>query len=111
MIIGVDSSQNKDKRTGVAMVATINESFTDYFNREEIIEEKNKKQICFCISSFIETAIQIYKKENKEIPKNIIIYRQGVSLHQKEFLKSEINQIDLTCKNYNILYFYILIKK
>ena len=51
MIIGVDSSQNKDKRTGVAMVATINESFTDYFNHEEIIEEKNKKQICFCISS------------------------------------------------------------
>lgn len=32
MIIGVDSSHIEGKRTGIAMVATINEDFTDFFN-------------------------------------------------------------------------------
>jgi hypothetical protein len=41
MIIGVDSSHIKGKRTGVAMVATINTSFTNFYNKEAIIEEKN----------------------------------------------------------------------
>ena len=40
---------------------------------------------------------------------NIIIYRQGVSLHQKEFLKIEISLIDEFCKNKNIKYYYILV--
>ena len=45
MVIGVDSSHIKGKRTGVAMVGTINNTFTDFFNKEEIIEEKNKEQL------------------------------------------------------------------
>ena len=84
MIIGVDSSHLEGKRTGVGMVSTINESFTEFFNAELIIIEKTKKQLQFNISSFIEKAIEIYKKENNEEgPKGIIIYRQGVSLEQK----------------------------
>ena len=47
MVIGVDSSHIKGKRTGVAMIATINESFTEFYNREEIIEEENKEQLHF----------------------------------------------------------------
>ena len=45
MIIGVDSSHIKGKRTGVAMVATINDSFTDFFNKEEIIKEEQIKHL------------------------------------------------------------------
>ena len=109
MVIGVDSSHIKGKRTGVAMVATINDSFTDFYNKEEIIKEENKEQLQFCISSFIEQAIVAYKKKNKNAPKGIVIYRQGVSLQQKEFLKTEIQQIDSVCKTKNILYYYILV--
>jgi aubergine-like protein len=110
MVIGVDSSHIKGMRTGVAMVASVNENFTDFYNKEEIIKEENKAQLKFCVSSFIEEAIEQFKKEkgNKgEKPKGIVIYRQGVSLQQKEFLKKEILQIDLFCKNKNILYYYI----
>ena len=42
MIIGVDSSHIRGKRTGIAMVATINTSFTNFYNKEKIIiEDKN----------------------------------------------------------------------
>ena len=112
MIIGVDSSHIKGMRTGVAMVASINDSFTDFHNKEEIIKEENKSQLKFCVSSFIEEAIMEFKKQkmNKnEYPKGIVIYRQGVSLQQKEYLKGEIALIDQVCKTKGIPYYYILV--
>ena len=112
MVIGVDSSHIKGMRTGVAMVATVNDSFTDFYNKEEIIKEENKAQLKFCVSSFIEEAVEEFKKQkiNKgEKPKGIIIYRQGVSLQQKIYLKDEIVQIDECCKAKGILYYYILV--
>ena len=108
MVIGVDSSHTR-KRTGVAMVASINESFTDFYNKEQIIKEENKAQLQFCVSSFIAEAVSEYNKKNTEIPKSIIIYRQGVSLHQKLQLKEEILQIEEMCKTKNILFYYILV--
>ena len=87
MVVGVDSSHINGKGTGVAMVATINDSFTNFFNKETIIkEEHNQTYLQYCISNFIELAIEAYKKENKVSPKSIIIYRQGVSLQQKDYL-------------------------
>ena len=109
MVIGVDSSHVKGEGTGVAMVATLNDTFTDFFNKEEIINEKNKEQLQYSVSSFIKEAVVAYNKRNKKKPKNIIIYRQGVSLQQKEYLKTEIKEITLECKNDNILFYYILV--
>ena len=109
MVIGVDSSHVRGKRTGVAMVASINENYTDFYNKENIINEDKKEQLNFCVSNFIEEACSEYEKKNKYKPDNIIIYRQGVSLHQKEFLKIEISLIDEVCKNKNIKYYYILV--
>ena len=128
MIIGVDSSIHRDKNnfgTGVAMVASINNSFTDFYNKVSIIkrekEEKEEKegeseyktyqeQFNFCIGEFIKEAVEFFKKNNgNQKPDWIIIYRQGVSFQQKEFLKSEIREIHNTCLNQNILYYYILV--
>ena len=110
MVIGVDSSHIRGKRTGVAMVATLDKNFTDFYNSEEIIEEENKEQLQFKVSAFIEKAIYAFKKNNKDNkPKNIIIYRQGVSLQQKKYLGNEIKNIDEVCKQKNILYYYILV--
>ena len=100
------------KRTGVAMVATINDSFTNFYNKEDIIKEKDNKTegLQYCVSSFIEEAIEVFKKHNKnEKPKGIVIYRPGVSLQQKDFLKTEIAQIDNTCQTKGILYYYVLV--
>ena len=109
MVIGVDSSHIKGKRTGVAMVGTINNTFTDFFNKEEIIEEKNKEQLQYCVSSFIREGIVEYNKINKKNPQGIIIYRQGVSLQQKEYLKTEIKEIAFECQKMNIKFYYILV--
>ena len=110
MVIGVDSSHIRGKRTGVAMVATLDNNFTDFYNSEEIIEEKNKEQLQFKVSTFIEKAINAFEKHNKDSkPKNIIIYRQGVSLQQKKYLGNEIKNIEEVCKRNNILYYYILV--
>ena len=109
IVVGVDSSHVPGKRTGVGMVATIDKDFSNFYNKEQIIEEKNKKELKFCISSFVEEAITEYKNANKTAPKGIIIYRQGVSLQQKEFLKEEIKEIDKACEAKNVLYYYILV--
>jgi len=133
MVIGVNSSRITGKRgaIGVGMVATINTSFTNYYNKEYIVQPKNKKtknndeeddeeeeeeeeedyrgQLKFCISKFIEEAIEEYKKINKKFPKGIIIYRQGVSLQQKNFLKSEMENIKTVCEEKNIQFYYILV--
>ena len=109
MIIGVDSSHIRGKRTGVAMVATINPSFTNFYNKEQIILEEKKESFLISISSFIEEAIQKYNEINKTYPKGIIIYRQGVSFQQKEFLKNEVINIQKVCAKNKLLYEYILV--
>ena len=108
MVVGVDSSHFR-KHTGIAMVSTIDDTFADFYNKEQIIKEDKIEQIQFCISSFLEEAIPLYEKRNKEKPKNIIIYRQGVSDNIKDALKVEIKQIEQVCKNHNILFYYILV--
>ena len=95
MVVGVDSSHVQGKRTGVAMVASLNADFTNFYNKESIIDEKNnREQLQYCVSEFLEEALQHYYKANKALPGGVIIYRQGVSLQQKEFLKSEATAID-----------------
>ena len=43
------------------MVATVNDSFTDFYDKEEIIKEENKTQLKFCESSLIEEAVEEFK--------------------------------------------------
>ena len=109
MVIGVDSSHIKGQRTGVAMVATINKNFTEFYNKETIIEEKKRENLQFCISSFIKEALVQYKNNLKEFPKGIIIYRQGVSLQQKDYLTNEVKNIKKELDNTEIKFYYILV--
>ena len=48
MVVGVDSSCF-NKKTGVAMVSTIDNSFADFFNSEKILE--NDDLLKYCVSS------------------------------------------------------------
>lgn len=66
MVIGVDSSHVKGQGTGVAKVATINDTFTNFFNKEQIINEKNKEQLQYSVSSFIKEAVVAFNKKNKK---------------------------------------------
>ena len=131
MIIGVSSSKISGKGgvIGVAMVATINTSYTNFYNKEFIIgikkknnkedkeeeeeeeeEEEDKKGVLnIYIKEFIKEALEQYKKLNKKLPKGIIIYRQGVSFQQKKFLQNEVENIQSACDENNLLYYYILV--
>ena len=84
MVVGVDSSHLKGKRTGVAMTASYDTGFTQYYNSMYIIKEENKEQLTYAVSAFLEEAIPYFYKVNKKTPGGIIIYRQGVSKEQKE---------------------------
>ena len=107
MVVGVDSS-HFNKRTAVAMVSTIDENFADFYNKENILDDSDDKYR-FCVSSFLEEAIPKYKEKNNKFPKNIIIYRQGISDNIINLLKDEIIQIEQVCKKNNILFYYILV--
>ena len=114
MVIGVDSSKHKDKNnygTGIAMVATINDSLNNFYSESKIVKVNDMNdQFHLCISNFIENALKVYQKNNNgKNPDWIIIYRQGVSKQQKEKLKPEIREIDETCSNQNIPYYYIFV--
>ena len=118
MLIGIDSSHISGKRTGVAMNATINNTFTKFYSNEEVILEANKDTLVFNIAKFVQKAIAEYKKANKRLPGGVVIYRQGVSLQQKEYLIEEVQKIDaFLCGNDDthtlstspIKYYYILV--
>ena len=108
MVIGVDSS-HFNKQTAVAMVSTIDDTFADFYNKEEILKEEKKEIYQYCVSSFIEEAISFYISKSRKKPKNIIIYRQGISDNLINILKGEIIQIEQVCKKNNILFYYILV--
>ena len=110
MIIGIDSSRVKKKRVGVAMVSTINDTFTNFISDYSPIDEKDfRKNLNLCISNFIKKMIEEYIKKNNKKPNGIIIYRKGLTLNQKNYLRVEKNQIEQICKENNLSYYYILV--
>lgn len=117
MVVGADSSHISGKRTGFALSASIDKDFSEYYNSEYIIEEKNKVELAFCISKFLEQAIKEYFKRNKALPKGVVIYRQGVSRDQTVYLAQEVSNIngflngDSYLKGVKIPYYYVLVNK
>lgn len=124
MIAGIDSSHIAGKRTGVAMVATMNNEFTDYYNKIDIIPENKKETLTYCVASFLKEAISKFFEANKKknpknlLPGGIVIYRQGVSREQKLYLKEEVKAIsdflngmddEGFLKSNPIPFFYILV--
>ena len=69
------------------------------------------------LKKYLFIAITEYFKENKEFPKGIVIYRQGVSKEQKNILKVEIESINDLLNGtteelqISIPYYYILVNK
>jgi len=88
MIVGVDSSKHKDKNnygTGVAMVASINDSFTDFYNKVKIInkekiskEDKEEKEE--------ENEAKSLEKEEEKRRKNQEIFNEQFHFCINEFI-------------------------
>ena len=95
------------------MVATKDKYFSKFYSKEDIINYDNHhfSSSRMSLETFIEEAIEQYKKENKWIdPKNLIIYRQGIPHNHlnKIELELEILKIHEICKKSKIHYYYVL---
>ena len=121
MFIGIDFGLNsshtwdKRKKGAMTMVATRDKYYSQFFSRNVIIDCENKDYILSIqenMSKFIENAIKKYEKqESGNTPKNIIIYRQGISSYQVDYIKPEVTIIEEICKLKNINYYYVIVNE
>ena len=117
MLIGVDSShiwkiknKNLNERTGLAMVSTKDENFSKFYFKEEIIngDENYASETRRIIHIFIKEAYEKYLKvNNKNPPKNVIIYRQGIAYNQLKYVENEVKSIREICNELNLNYYYV----
>jgi len=128
MVIGIDISiQKGQNKLNIAMCATTNPNFTEYYSSKSYVQINQEglpsDNISLNVSAFIYEAILQFFKKNKFNPQGIIIYRQGVSKEQKGFLETEVQEIEklLTGRSHGIEkeifqrnpipYYYILVNK
>lgn len=78
MLIGVDVENHKaDKnKKVVAVCATMNNSFSQFFNK--IYEQSRGKEVLENIRQIMKDTVMAFFKRNKEVPENIIFFRDGV---------------------------------
>ena len=119
ILMGIDSSHKwgrmtskyNNKKICLAMVSTKDKKFSEFFSKSEIINyEKNYDlNISSEIYNFIKQSIEKYSEKNKEAPKNIIIYRQGVQHNHLKIIRNEALKIEEICKKLNLKYYYVVI--
>jgi aubergine-like protein len=123
MVVGVDSSgyeENGKLYQNISFCASLDKYFTNYVNKKTTVTIEDYDNTNLPIATFMETALAEYFKIHKQFPTGIIIYRQGISKGQKNYLKTEIEQLqkifngdsDKKCfKDIKIKYYYVLVNK
>ena len=123
MVVGVDSSgyeENGKLFQNISFCASLDEYFTKYVNKKTTITIEDYDNTNLPIANFVEIALAEYFNIHKKFPGGIIIYRQGISKGQKNYLKTEIEQLqkifngesEKKCyKDIKIKYYYVLVNK
>ena len=123
MVVGVDSSGYEDNGKlfqNISFCASLDKYFTSYVNKKTTVTIEDYDNTQFPIANFMEIALSEYFKIHKKFPEGVIIYRQGISHGQKNYLKTEIEQLhkifngdsDKKCfKEIKIKYYYVLVNK
>jgi len=123
MIVGVDSSGYEEGGKlfqNISFCASLDEYFTNYVNKKTTVTLEDYDNTNLPISNFMETALSEYFRVHKCFPGGVIIYRQGISHGQKNYLKTEIEQLhrifngesEKKCfKEIKIKYYYVLVNK
>lgn len=96
MIVGVDSSGYEEGGKlfqNISFCASLDEYFTNYVNKKTTVTLEDYDNTNLPISNFMETALSEYFRVHKRFPGGVIIYRQGISHGQKNYLKTEIEQL------------------
>ena len=123
MVVGVDSSGYEESGKlyqNISFCASLDQYFTNYVNKKTTITIEDYDNTNLPIANFMEIALSEYFKIHKKFPSGVIIYRQGISQGQKNYLKTEIEQLhkifngdsDKKCyKDIKIKYYYVLVNK
>ena len=123
MVVGVDSSGYEEGGKlfqNISFCASLDEYFTNYVHKKTTITIEDYDNTNLPIANFMETALAEYFKIHKKFPGGVIIYRQGISHGQKNYLKSEIEQLQKifngeseqkSYKDIKIKYYYVLVNK
>jgi aubergine-like protein len=84
MICGLDVAESKDKKMSkiIGFLSSVDKGCTKYYSTAKVLEETDNFSTHF--KAIITTAAEQYKKRTGAFPKNIVIYRDGVSDSQKE---------------------------
>jgi hypothetical protein len=80
MLIGIDVYHKTLKKLNsvAAIVATVNQSFTQFYSKIDFHEPG--LELLPNLKNLVQEAIMAYKKKNKDqLPNNIIVLRDGVS--------------------------------
>ena len=123
MIVGVDSSGYEDNGKlfqNISFCASLDKYFSTYVNKKTTVTIEDYDNTQFPIANFMEIALAEYFSKNKAFPDGVIIYRQGISGGQKNYLKTEIGQLQKIfggesdkkwLKDIKIKYYYVLVNK
>ena len=123
MIVGVDSSGYEDNGKlfqNISFCASLDKYFSTYVNKKTTVTIEDYDNTQFPIANFMEVALAEYFSKNKAFPDGVIIYRQGISSGQKNYLKTEIGQLQKIfggesdkkwLKDIKIKYYYVLVNK
>ena len=102
MICGIDTFHEGPAgkgRTVAGFVATYNDDFTKYYSRPTI--QSKKEELVNGIVSSMEKALSYYEGANGYLPESIIVFRDGVSDGQFEFVKAyEVEQFKEAFKRF-----------
>ena len=123
MVVGVDSSGYEDNGKlfqNISFVASLDKYFSHYVNKKTTVTIEDYDNTQFPIANFMEVALAEYFNIHKTFPESVIIYRQGISRGQKNYLKTEVGQLmkifggesdKKWLKDIKIKYYYVLVNK
>ena len=123
MVVGADSSGYEDNGKlfqNISFCASLDKYFTNYVNKKTTVTIEDYDNTQFPIANFMEVALAEYFNIHKKFPEGVIIYRQGISRGQKNYLKNEVGQLERIfsgesdkkwLKDIKINYYYVLVNK
>ena len=115
MIIGIDIYHKKIKKSScVGIVASMNQDINKFYSRVILVPQG--KQLVTELGFVFKDAISTYFKQNKNLPTDILIYRDGISESQtKRLFYTEVSNLIDTFpkihKDYSPKLAYILVNK
>ena len=85
--------KKKENYSKIYLFVSLDKYFTTYVNQKTTVFIEDYDNTNLPIANFMVIALAEYLKMHKKFPDGVIIYRQEISSGQKNYLKTEIEQL------------------